>query len=84
MKTRNLILILGAALPLAGCATNQGGTAEETATAEQFTPLPDAGESHPAPAASPTFRPGMNPYDPRDSQFLTRPQPRQSPAFNVP
>jgi hypothetical protein len=30
-------------------------------------------ESHPQPAASPSQRPGMNPNDPRDAQYLSRP-----------
>jgi hypothetical protein len=73
MKTKQMILIICAALPLAGCATYEGGTAEETGTAGTLGS--GAGEAHPEPAASPTFRPGMNPSDPRDPHFTIRPQP---------
>src|SRR5262249_49628273 len=50
---------------LSGCASYQGGTADD----------------YMAPRSSPTFRPGMNPNDPRDPTGLTRPlPPNTSPA----
>ena len=36
------------------------------------------GEGQPEPSASPTFRPGMNPEDPRDPHFTTRPEATQT------
>ena len=69
--------ILSAVLCLAGCASHhpQGGTAEQYQTGSGA----GSAEGYPAPIASPTFRPGMNPSDPRDSHFTTRPEPTQSP-----
>jgi hypothetical protein len=67
MKTKRMILIMCAALPLAGCASHQG------ATEEQPSALTGGAQSNPQPAGSPTFRPGMNPNDPRDPHFTTRP-----------
>ncbi len=77
MKIRYFALIALAALPLVGCSSsrteNAGGTSDPygigTSTAE----------GNPQPSASPTFRPGMNPQDPRDPHFITRPQPFQQP-----
>jgi hypothetical protein len=71
-----LILLVCAVIPVAGCASNKGGTAEEP---PQYGPQSSVGEANPEPMSSPTFRPGLNPEDPRDSQFMTRPQPNQAP-----
>ena len=62
---KQLILVALLALPVAGCASYQGGSAESYSTGT------GAAESRPEPAASPTFRPGMNPNDPRDPHFVT-------------
>ncbi|HYG34767.1 MAG TPA: hypothetical protein VEC99_08290 [Clostridia bacterium] len=79
MNTKLLLLIGGAAFLLAGCASyDRGGTTNG------YDVTTGAGESRPIPAASPTMRPGMNPYDPRDAHFTTRPQPMQSPAITSP
>ncbi len=67
---KRLILIACVALPLAGCSTYQGGTPE------QANVVNGAGEGSPAPANSPSFRPGLNREDPRSSQFINRPQPQ--------
>jgi hypothetical protein len=76
MKLKNVLLIMGAALALAGCASYQGGTAEDfnttTGYSEQEVPITE-------PTPSPTFRPGMNPEDPRDPHYTIRPQPKLSP-----
>lgn len=74
MTARVMILMAGAVLLVGGCATNRdvGGTGEDYDTSMS------AGESSPRPAASPTFRPGMNPYDPRDAHFGTRPLPNET------
>ncbi len=61
-----LLLAAVAGLIIAGCASYQGGAAEKY----------DNGYGaavSPGPTASPTFRPGMNPRDPRDPNALTRP-----------
>jgi len=57
-----LVVALGS-----GCSTERGGTSDE------FNTISNNGEAHPQPAGSPTQRPGMNPQDPRDPQFNTRP-----------
>ncbi len=67
---RRMLLLVCAVLPLAGCASYQGGTSEPPNT------ISDAGEGNPAPANSPSFRPGLNREDPRSSQFINRPQPQ--------
>lgn len=75
MKVIDLVLAMSTAILLAGCSSTsyQGGTAE------QFNVTTNSAEAYPEPAASPTFRPGMNPQDPRDSQFETRPRPAEPP-----
>ena len=73
MKIRSILLLASLALPLFGCASYQGGTGEEYNTSM------DRGQSYPEPAGSPTFRPGMNPEDPRDPHFTNRPLPQQVP-----
>ena len=72
MKISKLILLACTAVGLAACSTYRGGTGDEYSTGSSV------GESHPEPVGSPTFRPGMNPEDPRDSQFLNRPEASQS------
>ncbi len=72
--------ILVTALSLAGCSSYQGGAGEQTNTMTGGA----AGEGNPQPANSPTFRPGMNPEDPRDSHFTIRPQPNQPPGNTMP
>jgi hypothetical protein len=71
MKPVILFPILLAASLFAGCATNRGGSND------QYTEGTNTVEGNPQPSASPSFRPGMNPEDPRDPQFLNRPQPDQ-------
>ncbi len=68
-RTIRMILIVGAALPLVGCASYEGGTPDQTDT------MSSAGQGTPAPANSPSFRSGLNREDPRDSHFINRPQP---------
>ncbi len=81
MRIRTLLFLGVLALPLVGCSsynTNQGATTDE------YNATSSAGESNPQPAASPTFRPGMNTEDPRDSHFTTRPQPSVAPPTTNP
>ena len=70
-------LFLGVAFLFCGCASHYpyGGAGDDP----YMTADPYPGQSHPEPAASPTFRPGMNPDDPRDPHFTTRPDPQASP-----
>lgn len=77
MKLKYIFLIGSAVLPLAGCASHQGGTSDEYQT-DTYAPV------NPVPMASPTFRPGMNPDDPRDPHFTNRPIPNSSPSNNQP
>jgi len=81
MKVRSLILAAVTALPLAGCATHEGGTAQDRL---EYGTYRDAGQGNPAPIASPTFNSGMNPDDPRDSHFSSRPRPTQTPPMTAP
>ncbi len=76
MNVKLMLTTASLALLLSGCASYQGGTSDEYDTSSGNS----AGEANPAPAASPTFRPGMNPEDPRDPHFTTRPQPQASPS----
>lgn len=71
MKILRSILGLLLIVAATGCATYQGGTADEYNT--------ETGAAVSGPVASPSMRPGMNPNDPRDSHFTTRPQPDVSP-----
>jgi hypothetical protein len=77
MKLKYFLLIAGAVLPVAGCASHQGATHDEYQT-DSYTPV------NPVPTASPSFRPGMNPDDPRDPHFTNRPIPDSSPSNNQP
>lgn len=65
-------------LIVAGCSTNQGGTSSND------NDLLGGNEVFPGPRASPTQRPGMNPEDPRDPQYITRPQPTVPPPTTKP
>ncbi len=69
---RRILSLTGALVLLAGCSTYTGGTGSEYTTSNGI------GEGNPSPAASPTFRPGMNPEDVRDPHFTTRPEATQS------
>lgn len=77
MKYLRFLCLGSALLLLAGCSSYQGGTPDtyQSTTGSGSSP----GQTYPQPTASPTFRPGMNPDDPRDPHFNTRPQPWQSP-----
>ncbi len=75
MRIQSILLLAGLGLPLFGCASYQG----EGGTSDEYNTTMDRGESYPQPAGSPTFRPGMNPQDPRDPHFTNRPQPQQIP-----
>jgi hypothetical protein len=66
MKSKRLLLILSMGMPLAGCSTYKGGTMDDYSTGTA------ASEAHPVPTATPSFRPGMNPDDPRDQFFKPR------------
>ncbi len=72
MKICLMLLMISAMLPLAGCSTNRGGTSDS------YSASYGRSEVQPEPA-SPSFRPGMNPEDPRDPHFTTRPEPNQPP-----
>lgn len=79
---RYLLLFVPIALLLAGCASHRGGTSDEyqTGTGTSYAPT----DVNPGPAASPSFRPGMNPDDPRDPHFTNRPMPGTTPPNNQP
>lgn len=62
---------------LAGCATNRGATSDDYESV-------NTAEAHPQPAGSPTQRPGMNPQDPRDAQFGSKPDLLPSPPTTQP
>ncbi len=79
---RYLLLLVFPALLLAGCASNQGGTSDEYQTG--FGNSNPPADVSPGPAATPSFRPGMNPDDPRDPHFTNRPLPGDTPANNQP
>ncbi len=78
MKLLLALCLAAAVLPLAGCSSDRSDYSSHGATYDPYM-TGSAGESHPEPAGSPTFRPGMTPYDPRDPHFITRPQPFQQP-----
>jgi hypothetical protein len=78
---KRIILIVCALIPLAGCASYQGGTTEKQ---QEFSTQSNVGQSNPEPMSSPSFRPGMNSEDPRDPLFPTRPQPDQVPIQSPP
>ena len=67
MKPISIFLAISTVTLFAGCSTNRGGSANEFDTTSNV-----VGNS-----ASPSFRPGMNPEDPRDAQFFNQPQPGQ-------
>ncbi len=80
MQLRYLFLLAGAVLPLAGCSSDRyDSNAQGAAGTDPYGIGSGNAEGFPRPSASPTFRPGMNPEDPRDSHFTTRPQPFQQP-----
>jgi len=62
---------------LAGCSTNRGGANVGYEAAPRS-------EAYPVPTAGPTARPGMTPEDPRDSQYVTRPEPLVPPPTTKP
>jgi len=83
MKPKSFYLCAATVFLLSACAHdsydhNSGGTSDTYSTGMS------AGQSNPQPAASPTFRPGMNPDDPRDPHFTTRPEPQSSPSTTKP
>ncbi len=78
MRTKLFLLASALVLGLTGCASYQGGTTDPYDTAGSGATSLD--QSNPEPAGSPTFRPGLNPNDPRDSHFSTRPDPQASPS----
>ncbi len=71
MKMSFLSLVAGLGLALTGCASYQGGTADQSGR------MTGGEEVHPQPTASPSFRPGMNPEDVRDPHYTTRPETQQ-------
>jgi hypothetical protein len=68
---RYLVTVLAVAniLFIAGCATRYG------ANSGQWNATVSDAQAYPAPAGSPTQRPGMNSQDPRDAQFTSRSEP---------
>ena len=73
MKLAVAIPAISTAFLLGDCSTYRGGTGD------QYNMITNHAESYPEPAGSPTFRPGLNPEDPRDAHFTTRPQPAEPP-----
>jgi hypothetical protein len=63
MNVKRAMLIVSTVMPLAGCSTYQGGTTDDYMTGTGSNP------GNPEPAAAPSMRPGMNPYDPRDQFY---------------
>ena len=72
------IFLTGLVLALAGCSTERG------ASNDAYNTSANNAEAYPEPAGSPTARPGMTPRDPRDPQFITQPEPSQSPPTTKP
>jgi hypothetical protein len=65
---KKMAIVIGCAcLALVGCRTYTGGAGDDYSTIYQ------TGVSS-WPKSSPSFRPGMDPYDLRDPNALTRPQ----------
>ncbi len=60
---------------ITGCSTYEGGTTTDYQTGRGYS-------AYPEPMASPTFSPGMNPGDIRDSTSVTRPGEYQSGPAN--
>lgn len=77
MKIKYFAALACGVLTLTGCASNRGGTGEDTYDTLRGTEY-EQGE------ASPTFRPGMNREDPRDAQFSNRPQADHGTSPTVP
>jgi len=76
MKFTGLVLATSMLMMLlAGCSSTsyQGGTDS------RYHVTTNSAETYPEPAGSPTLRPGLNPQDPRDAQFETRPRPAEPP-----
>ena len=69
MNAKTFALIVFVAALVVGCASYEGASRDEYGSSTNQTQV------YPQAAASPTFRPGINPYDPRDAHFTTRPQP---------
>jgi hypothetical protein len=81
MRALLAVQIIAAAGLVAGCSTYQPadtGAAYGAGYDNTYT------ESHPQPTASPSQRPGLNPDDPRDPQFNSRPNPTQTPPSSKP
>ena len=81
MKYLQLLLHVPLVVLLNACSTtpaNQGGGAYY----DQNTNYGALGS--PSQPASPSMRPGMNPEDPRDPQYITRPQPLEPPPTTKP
>jgi hypothetical protein len=78
MTIKRVLMVGALSLPLAGCATYQGSPPEDYSIDTGY----GRAEPYPSPAASPTFRPGMNQQDPRDAHFTIQPTPA-SPAPTV-
>lgn len=81
MKYLRFLLLVPLMFLFNACSTNStnqggGGYYDENSTTVT--------QSNPLPPASPSWRPGMTPEDPRDAQFITRPQPLESPPTTKP
>jgi hypothetical protein len=80
MKYLQFLLFVPLILLFNACSTNTtnsggGGYYDENSTSGM--------QSGPVSPASPSMRPGMTPADPRDPQYLTRPQqPPPAPTAN--
>jgi len=64
-------------LTCAGCYTEQPARTSGAYDSTYY-------QAYPQPAASPSQRPGLNPDDPRDPQFGSRPNPTLTPPTTKP
>lgn len=78
MRFFGAVTLFGLLWLATACSTNRGGTSA------YYNQSIGSGEGHPVPTASPSQRPGMTPEDPRDPQFITRPQPLEAPPTTKP
>lgn len=77
MKYLTLLSFVSWLFAAAACSTNRGGTnpGYQSSSDTVVSPIP---------TGSPSQRPGMTPEDPRDPQFITRPQPLEPPPTTKP
>jgi hypothetical protein len=78
MRYLGIVSILSLIWLASACSTDNRGGAN--ANYDAFT----GSEEYPSQPSSPSQRPGMRPEDPRDPQFITRPQPSEPPPTTKP